>query len=404
MEKDLLVYLVPIVLVVGTALGTGLVSGDVTAESDVEVEVEYVAPEIEITDYPDFVGWQDDVYVEAEVTAPGHEHVVDEVVLEFNYTGEKDAGEAYTYAYKSDLQPEDWEEGVGVVDHKWSLEDDEMWRTECDAEWKIKATVYGTEGDYDYDEKTTNVELYRKINWADDGETSGSPGQNLHGSDFENEDGDHPKINITTNDNWELKLTNGKAIHEDEGDDYTLYVGGDYGQDEGAPVFYKEIKINYDVEIPYGYISGSYSTAYEVDGQKGESVHHKLNTFCQPIDPDNQTAWGGDFPGEGPGWWYYYDTEGDEEQDITAAQYKNAGTVTVSETEDEKVTIDISLDGWTLQDVDEPVKIQGYDEGDLPGRRPAPGRFDTYKGEYLNIEVDSYRYFAIHLDLQSNQK
>lgn len=396
MKKNIIAYLVPLVLVMGTAFGIGLVTGDTTEGSDVTVGVQYVAPTINITEYPDPVGYHDDVNVTAEVTAPGHENVVEEVVFEFNYTGGKDTGEAYTYAYQSGLQPEDWEEGVGIVEYTWSLEEGEMWRTDCtEGEWSINATVYGTEEDcWDYDEKTTSVELYREINWAEDGEATGAPGEHLYGDDFENEDSGHPTIKITTNDNWELELGNYTLEHETE--DENISGTGDYEQSLGTPVFEHEIKINYNVTIPYGSIHGTYRT-------EGDPATHTLITYCQPISPENDTAFGGDSKGEGPGWWYYYNTSGEEEQTVWAGQDKDVGTVEVSEPDDEgDVTITIDLkDDWKLEDIDESVKIQGYeDESDLPDRRPAAGLFDTYKGEELEVTVESFEYYIIHLDVE----
>ena len=114
-------------------------------------------------------------------------------------------------------------------------------------------------------------------------------------------------------------------------------------------------------------------------------------------DCQTETAWGGNTAGGGSAWWFYYDATGDDvEQTIWAGQTIDVGTVEVV---DGIVTI-ILTDGWELQDDDEAVKIQGYDEGDLPASRPAPGQFTTYKGTDLTVYVGAFDYYAIHLDVQ----
>jgi hypothetical protein len=61
---------------------------------------------------------------------------------------------------------------------------------------------------------------------------------------------------------------------------------------------------------------------------------------------------------------------------------------------------------WFLQDVNEPIKIQGYDVA--PSGNPAPGKFITYKGSGTQINVAKYEvtvpifnYYGIHLDLEN---
>jgi hypothetical protein len=70
---------------------------------------------------------------------------------------------------------------------------------------------------------------------------------------------------------------------------------------------------------------------------------------------------------------------------------------------DENGCVNVQLTGgWTFKDVDEPVKIKGYNE--LPEDRPVAGQFvgpGTYKGtETSNICVGVYPYYAIHLDVE----
>ena len=125
-----------------------------------------------------------------------------------------------------------------------------------------------------------------------------------------------------------------------------------------------------------------------------------------------ETAYGGDAFGGSTGelidpWWYYFDTEGVSTQKIIAGRTIEIGTVTVSDPANNgNRTITISLnDGWKLEeDVDEPVKIQGYwheDDGKqpvLPTTRPASGGFD-YKGTSKTWTVPDFRYYVIHLDV-----
>jgi len=114
-----------------------------------------------------------------------------------------------------------------------------------------------------------------------------------------------------------------------------------------------------------------------------------------------ETAWGGTYPGPIPvnpktkkpagAWWFLYD--GDGAQSIWAGQSMNAGSVELI-----GGYIFITLaEGWYLQDVDEPVKIQGYNV--LPPARPAAGLF-AYRGSDLIVPVGVFDYYAIHLDVR----
>lgn len=84
---------------------------------------------------------------------------------------------------------------------------------------------------------------------------------------------------------------------------------------------------------------------------------------------------------------------------VYAGQNYLVGTVTFSGVVDGKVTITLAaLNGARLQDVADPVKIQGYETP--PGDNPSPGLFTTYKGNLATITVDAYAYYGIHLDVQ----
>ena len=119
-------------------------------------------------------------------------------------------------------------------------------------------------------------------------------------------------------------------------------------------------------------------------------------------------AWGGCLDGAGDRWWHYLQV--DEIKDslsgkltpvastetIWADHYIDVGTVTYDPCSG---TIKLNLKkGWQLQDIPEPVKIQGFDV--LPDNTPRVGSFTTYKGKETTMEVGQYSYYAIHLELQ----
>ncbi len=125
-----------------------------------------------------------------------------------------------------------------------------------------------------------------------------------------------------------------------------------------------------------------------------------LNTYTPPVVCKTETAWGGNTAGGGSAWWFYYDASGDAVQTLWAGQTKEAGTVEVI---DGMVYITLT-GGWELQDVDEPVKIKGYDN--IPIERPEAGLFTgegTYKGEALTVDIGEYAFYAIHLDVKNCQ-
>jgi uncharacterized repeat protein (TIGR01451 family) len=112
-----------------------------------------------------------------------------------------------------------------------------------------------------------------------------------------------------------------------------------------------------------------------------------------------ETAFGGETPGGGNAWWFYFSGTGT--QNIWAGQHYNAGTVTVSECAGEPGTRTITIElaeGWYLQDDDESVKIQGYES--VPSKRQPAGRFETYKGDETIITVDCFDNYVIQLDVQ----
>jgi hypothetical protein len=130
---------------------------------------------------------------------------------------------------------------------------------------------------------------------------------------------------------------------------------------------------------------------------------------CEPSGGDCQeeTAWGGATAGGGAAWWYYYDnaTTSPDTQPIYAGQKLTDGDVTCNA----DGSLSINLGSWSLSDVDvdgnpvtEPVKVQCYQAGQLPARRPPAGQFTTFKGTALTIPgvCNTCRYIAIHLDVE----
>ncbi len=128
------------------------------------------------------------------------------------------------------------------------------------------------------------------------------------------------------------------------------------------------------------------------------------------------SAFGGEFSGDGPAWWYYFDTDGPETQKIYADRDIKIGYVTISAVgndngegieaaeyiENGEVEISIKfINDWGLcvLDDDDAVKVQGYNEGYLPGKRPAAGLFETYKGNDLVFTVPAFDYYVIKLDV-----
>jgi hypothetical protein len=117
-------------------------------------------------------------------------------------------------------------------------------------------------------------------------------------------------------------------------------------------------------------------------------------------DCAEETAYGGNTPGGGPAWWYTFNnTQVDNCQSIYAGQQLMEGGSVCYDASSDVLTITLGP-GWVLQasaNKNEPVKVQGYNS--LPNRRPASGRFTTYKGDELVVQGDNSPYYVIHLDV-----
>ena len=132
------------------------------------------------------------------------------------------------------------------------------------------------------------------------------------------------------------------------------------------------------------------------DLAEGDSPVEATSNACIVEICYKETAFGGETAGLGKAWWFYFETSKGATQTIWAGQHYNAGTVTVSEC---TITIELA-DGWYLQDDDESVKIQGYNCLNIPSKRQPAGRFETYKGDETEVEVDCYGCYIIQLDVQ----
>lgn len=152
---------------------------------------------------------------------------------------------------------------------------------------------------------------------------------------------------------------------------------------------------------PEGCTSGSGLVSPQNMG--GQTPNLSNITFCWNVCPDEQecteeTAFGGNTKGGGPAWWYYFDTNGPACQKIYAGQKEMVGGSVCYNAATDELTITLGP-GWSLQNVSEPVKIQGY--GTPPSKRPAAGLFTTYKGTSLGpIKGNNKRYYVVHLDVQ----
>jgi hypothetical protein len=111
-----------------------------------------------------------------------------------------------------------------------------------------------------------------------------------------------------------------------------------------------------------------------------------------------ETAWATGSRYVSRGNWATYTTYAAGSVNLYAGQNMLAGTATMSEVSNGMVTITIALnEGWSFQNVGEPVKVQGYNVA--PTGNPSPGRFAT-KSSSLSVTVPAANYYGIHLDVQ----
>ena len=166
--------------------------------------------------------------------------------------------------------------------------------------------------------------------------------------------------------------------------------------------------------VQWGYFDFGYDYSSNFVMSEGEFVFVatglgglKILTMVQiddnpddPTDPcewQTETAFAGSDIGGGPAWWYYFDNTVKASHPIYAGQTLVEGAYATYMYGE--LTIELG-DNMRLRNVNEPVKIQGYNEGNLPSFRPPAGLFTTYKGNDLVIDLPYYPYYVIHLDVE----
>ena len=119
-------------------------------------------------------------------------------------------------------------------------------------------------------------------------------------------------------------------------------------------------------------------------------------TTCTTCDWQKETAFGGPIRGEGSAWWYAIDASISGTYPIYAGQREVEGASVKYNATTDVISINLG-NNMQLQNVSEPVKIEGYNE--LPSRRPAAGLFRLYKGSHLTVEGNRSNYYVVHLDV-----
>lgn len=126
--------------------------------------------------------------------------------------------------------------------------------------------------------------------------------------------------------------------------------------------------------------------------------------FSAPCTPkqvcygDNETAWASGARYVTRGNWATYTAYQVGTVNVYAGKNDFAGTATFSAITNGNVTITIKLNSdWSLQEVSNPVKIQGYTVA--PTGNPSPGRFAN-KGTSLTVTLPYANFYGIHLDVR----
>ncbi len=122
--------------------------------------------------------------------------------------------------------------------------------------------------------------------------------------------------------------------------------------------------------------------------------------ICAMYNPEYQyeTAYGGNTEGGNSPWWFFYDTTTGGSQIIYAGQQPTDGTVTINDN-----TLTIDLGSWSLQDVADPVKVQGFSNAPngTPNPWTPPGQFEIKTDELVvDLSGHVYPYYIIHLDVR----
>jgi hypothetical protein len=162
-----------------------------------------------------------------------------------------------------------------------------------------------------------------------------------------------------------------------------------------------KIVITLNTKSSGGYV---YIKAGAVQSGGGCFGAYNFEGNCDDDEPcyeySDETAWANGDRYVGRGNWAMYTPYAEGSVSIYAGQHHLAGTATFSAvSEDNMVTITLALaEGWSLQEGDNAVKIQGYSDTPVASN-PSPGRFTTYKGNDLEVTVPAAAFYGIHLDV-----
>lgn len=142
-----------------------------------------------------------------------------------------------------------------------------------------------------------------------------------------------------------------------------------------------------------------------------EPIIEPLGTSDDDGDDDvagwaKQTAYAGNSEGSGSSWWFYIDATGAYNESTVHAIYAGQklvpGALVTYAKEDGILSIEFG-DSMQLQEVTEPIKIQGYSE--LPNKRPSSGGFD-YKfdgdDDAGSLYIGTWDYVVVHFDALVN--
>lgn len=133
-------------------------------------------------------------------------------------------------------------------------------------------------------------------------------------------------------------------------------------------------------------------------GLSNLTICYNLVPCTPPDDPEceEETAFGGNIEGGGSAWWYAFEATVSGSYPIHAGQNAIDGASIEYDALSDVITINLGSNMF-LQDDDESVKVQGYN--DLPSSRPAAGLFTLYKGTDLTVSGDGSQYYVVHLDV-----
>jgi hypothetical protein len=190
-------------------------------------------------------------------------------------------------------------------------------------------------------------------------------------------------------------------------------VGGDcYGMladpfvklDHGFSAPIVVLVISFDVPVYNGVFLLKAGSANSPTGGGCFGLNDPNYSFSRPCVVDlpkcyqEESAWAAGSRYVSRGNWATYTPYSVGSVNVYAGQNKFAAVATFSAVSGGNVTITIVLnEGWSLQEVTNPVKIQGYSVA--PTGNPSPGRFAS-KGGSLTVTVPAANYYGIHLDVR----